>query len=73
MNKSNENNIYAVAIHHDIVTPLENNMELFQDVVEKYNISMFFAQQIRQLKNYEICIICDDSGSMCNPSIYSNS
>ncbi len=41
MNKSNENNIYAVVIYHDIVTSLENNMELFQDVVEKYNISIF--------------------------------
>lgn len=47
--------------------PIENNMERFQYVVEKYNISLFFAQQIRELENYEICIICDDSGSMCCP------
>ncbi len=72
MNKNiNDNLPYAVAVQPDIVTPsappLENNMERFQDVVEKHNISMFFAQQLRQLENYEICIICDDSGSMCNP------
>ena len=44
-----------------------NNMERFQNIVEKYNISYFFAQQLRQLDSFEICIICDDSGSMSNP------
>lgn len=72
MNKSNDNNIlYAVAVQPVSVTPsapnLINNMERFENIVEKHNISMFFAQQLRQLENYEICIICDDSGSMCNP------
>ncbi len=46
--------------------PPTDNMERFQYVVEKFNISYFFAQQLSHLANYEICILCDDSGSMCN-------
>ena len=40
---------------------------MFQNIVEKHSISLFFAKQLKQLENYEICIICDDSGSMSNP------
>ncbi len=47
--------------------PINDNMVRFQYVVKKYNISEYFALQLRQLYNYEICIICDDSGSMNNP------
>lgn len=47
-------------------TPLER-MEKFGEVVDKYHISNFFALKLRQLENYDITVICDDSGSMSSP------
>ena len=62
----NINNQTLVNINNQTHEPtaflLENNT-----IIEKYNISLFFAQELRQLESYEICIICDDSGSMCIP------
>ncbi len=43
-----------------------NRLDRFINIVEKHSINNFFAQKIRQLEGYEICIICDDSGSMTN-------
>ena len=52
---------------HDQTTGIRiDALDRFRDVVEKYTISMFFALKLRQLEGYEICIICDDSGSMTN-------
>lgn len=52
---------------HDQTTGIRiDALDKFRDVVEKYGISMFFALKLRQLEGYEICIICDDSGSMTN-------
>jgi hypothetical protein len=42
-------------------------MDKFGEIVDKYKISNFFALKLRQLENYEIVIICDDSGSMSSP------
>lgn len=42
-------------------------MDKFGEIVDKYNISNYFALKLRQLENYEIVIMCDDSGSMSSP------
>lgn len=37
------------------------------NIIKKYNINFFFSKYLTDLENYKICVICDDSGSMCNP------
>lgn len=42
----------------------ENREEKFQDIVDKYEINMDFAQRLQQLTGFKVAFIFDDSGSM---------
>jgi hypothetical protein len=37
------------------------------NIIKKHNINFFFSKYLTDLENYKISVICDDSGSMCNP------
>jgi hypothetical protein len=45
----------------------EQKIYRFQQVCRELEINDYFASKIRQLENYEIVIIADDSGSMSSP------
>jgi hypothetical protein len=45
----------------------ESYLNKFKKVVNKYEIHDIFANKLRRLEGYEICLICDDSGSMNTP------
>lgn len=45
-------------------TKTRSREEKFQEVVDKYEISMNFAQRLQQLNGFKIVYIFDDSGSM---------
>lgn len=44
-----------------------DKMSRFGEVVDKYKISNTYALKMRQLENYDITVICDDSSSMSSP------
>lgn len=44
-----------------------NREEKFREIVDKYEISMDFAQRLQQLSGFTIAFIFDDSGSMNSP------
>lgn len=42
----------------------KSNLEKYKQLILKHEISSYYATKIRQLENFEIVFICDDSGSM---------
>lgn len=42
-------------------------MEQFKAIAQRYEISDYFAQRLKQLEGFEIVLILDDSGSMNTP------
>ncbi|KAL0221887.1 hypothetical protein RCL1_001741 [Eukaryota sp. TZLM3-RCL] len=49
------------------VNPVESSFERFKHLVAKYEISDKMAMYLRELENFDIVIIADDSGSMSTP------
>ncbi|KAJ3411694.1 hypothetical protein HDV05_001804 [Chytridiales sp. JEL 0842] len=47
----------------------QNQMERFQQLVGRHEISPFMAVRLRQLETWDIVLLCDDSGSMRTPSL----
>ena len=48
-----------------------NQQTKLKELINKYNIDPFFSEKLELLNNYEIVLLCDDSGSM-NTSIKDN-
>lgn len=48
----------------------KSNEEKLKDFFRMYEISPLFQEDIHAIKKYDIVIICDDSGSMVEPSTY---
>jgi hypothetical protein len=47
--------------------PQKSKMDRFKELIQRYEISEYFATKLRQLEKYEIVLILDDSGSMSTP------
>ena len=48
----------------------QNNEIKLNEFFKMYEISPLFQEDIHYIKKYDIIIICDDSGSMVEPSTY---
>ena len=46
------------------IAPIDHQMEKIKKIVERFEISQDMAKKLLQLTNFDIVIICDDSGSM---------
>ncbi|KAI8999823.1 hypothetical protein BC832DRAFT_202287 [Gaertneriomyces semiglobifer] len=44
-----------------------NNLNVFRNLVQQHEIQEQLAYKLRQLENFDIVFICDDSGSMLTP------
>lgn len=44
--------------------PLKSNEEILSEIINRYEISSFFAGKLQKLKSFKIVFIFDDSGSM---------
>jgi hypothetical protein len=46
------------------MTTAEERMQKFAQIAGRHEINQNFAARLRQLEDYEIVFLCDDSGSM---------
>ncbi|CAF0762515.1 unnamed protein product [Didymodactylos carnosus] len=61
------NSLQTQQYNANYYTTSEDRMQLFQQLVGRYEINREFATKLRGLEGYEIVFICDDSGSMNTP------
>src|SRR5688572_8125033 len=62
----------APYFHQDYKENREEKLKRLQEICNKLKISNFFANKLRQLEDFEIVLIADDSTSMntiCKPGV----
>jgi hypothetical protein len=50
----------------------KNTNDEFKTIIERHEISPYFAAKLRKLEEYDVTFICDDSSSMSSPIIDTN-